>query len=157
MSLRTRLLSLFLLLSLISCTNSPPIGELMEGHLRPCPNRPNCVNSERGDSAAIDSAQLVAPISFYNSPEEAWLQIQIIIQDLGGEISEKKPLYLWATFTSTFFDFIDDLELRLEPEENQIHIRSGARVGFYDFGVNRTRVEKIQQIFSNPGKREESR
>lgn len=56
--------------------------------------------------------------------------------------------YLHATFTSTFFGFIDDMELRMEPQANLIHIRSGARVGYFDFGVNKKRIEKIRKLFA---------
>jgi uncharacterized protein (DUF1499 family) len=146
MSLRSILFSLPLLVaslfSLISCTTSPPPGGLIEGHLRPCPNRPNCVNSDSGDSDSI------APISFHTSPEEAWQQMQIIIQKLGGKISKQSSMYLSATFTSSIFHFVDDVELRMEPQNNLIHIRSAARIGYFDFGVNRKRVEKIRKLFT---------
>ncbi|MCP4337630.1 MAG: DUF1499 domain-containing protein [Desulfobulbaceae bacterium] len=122
MSLRTILPVLPLLFILIACSTTPPASELMDGHLRPCPKRPNCTTSDSGISSSI------APISFHGSPEKAWQQMKILIQELGGEI--------------------DDVELRMESQENLIHIRSGARVGYSDFGVNRKRIEKIQQLFS---------
>lgn len=141
MSLQTILFSIPLLSSLIACTMTPPAGELIEGHLRPCPNRPNCVTSDSGTN------DRVLPISFHSSPEEAWQQMQKIIKGHGGEIIENRPIYLWATFTSTLFHFVDDVELRMEPEEKRIHIRSGARVGYSDFGVNRKRVMEIRKLF----------
>lgn len=55
--------------------------------------------------------------------------------------------YLWATFTSAVFHFVDDVELQMLPEEKLIHIRSGARVGYWDLGVNKKRVEKIRRLF----------
>jgi uncharacterized protein (DUF1499 family) len=146
MSLRSILPVLPLLFVLIACSTTPPVGGLMDGHLRPCPKRPNCTTSDSGISSSV------APISFHASPEKAWQQMQILIQELGGEIGEIRPTYLWATFTSRLFHFIDDVELRMEPQENLIHIRSGARVGYSDFGVNRKRIEKIRQLFSEAEK-----
>lgn len=74
--------------------------------------------------------------------------MQTVIEGLGGNINDRQPTYLWATFTSRIFRFIDDVELRLEPEEKIIHIRSGARVGYADFGVNKKRVETIRKLFA---------
>jgi uncharacterized protein (DUF1499 family) len=143
MSPLTILFFLPLLAILISCTTAPPAGELTEGHLRPCPNRPNCVTSDNPATGSI------APISFHGSPEEAWRKIQAAMADLGGTIKHSGPTYLWATFTSALFGFVDDVEVRMDPDRQLIHIRSGARVGYADFGVNRKRVEKIRNSFLN--------
>lgn len=140
MSPRFILTSLPFFSNLISATNTLPAGELTEGRLRPCPNRPNCVTS---DSIVNDT---IAPIRFQNSPEDAWQEIQLILARLGGEICKSTTTYLWATFTSKFFSFVDDVELRMEPERKVIHIRSGARVGYFDFNVNRRRIEKIRKL-----------
>jgi uncharacterized protein (DUF1499 family) len=130
-----------LLSGLLSRTITPPAGRLIEDHLRPCPNRPNCVSSDSGTTHPI------APISFQGTPEDAWQEIRTVIAELGGKIIHSEPAYLWSTFTSTLFGFVDDVELRMEPEEKLIHIRSGARVGYFDFGVNRKRVGKIRNLF----------
>ena len=42
--------------------------------------------------------------------------------------------------------FVDDLEL--QQENNLAHIRSASRLGYSDWGVNRKRVEQLQQNFS---------
>jgi len=142
MSPRTILLLLPLLSSLLSCSSTPPAGKLTEGHLRPCPDRPNCVSSENTTGAPV------TPISFKSSPQEAWQIMQTVIEERGGKINDRRPTYLWATFTSRLFRFVDDVELRLEPEEKIMHIRSGSRVGYADFGVNRKRVEAIRELFT---------
>ena len=38
---------------------------------------------------------------------------------------------------------LDDIECRLYAEHAMIHIRSTSQYGFYDFGVNRKRIEKL--------------
>ncbi|MBU1568573.1 MAG: DUF1499 domain-containing protein [Proteobacteria bacterium] len=144
------LFSLPLFSNLIACTMITPPGELIDGHLRPCPNSPNCVTSDTSATGRI------APISFHDSPDQAWQQIQAIIKDLGGEIVKTRPTYLWATFTSKLFHFVDDVELRMEPEENLIHLRSGARIGYLDFGVNSRRIMKIRQLFLQESKEKAS-
>lgn len=42
--------------------------------------------------------------------------------------------------------FVDDLELHLRPEQNLIAVRSAARLGSSDLGVNRKRVEKLRSL-----------
>lgn len=55
--------------------------------------------------------------------------------------------YLWATFSTRIFRFIDDLELRLDEENGVMHVRSSSRVGYSDMGANRRRVEDLRLRF----------
>ena len=48
---------------------------------------------------------------------------------------------------SARFRFVDDLEFYLDRLEKKIHVRSASRVGKYDFGANRRRVEAIRRAF----------
>ena len=50
-----------------------------------------------------------------------------------------------AECKSMFFRFVDDLTLHLTPSNGIIHIRSAARTGYSDFGVNRRRVESLRK------------
>jgi uncharacterized protein (DUF1499 family) len=45
--------------------------------------------------------------------------------------------------------FVDDVEFLIAPEQSQIHVRSAARLGYSDFGVNRKRVEFLRAQFGN--------
>ena len=45
----------------------------------------------------------------------------------------------------TRFGFADDVECRLCRPDGVIHVRSASRLGYYDFGVNRARVEALRQ------------
>jgi len=54
--------------------------------------------------------------------------------------------YLHAECSSAVFGFVDDLELHLRPEQNLIAVRSAARLGRSDLGVNRKRVEKLRSL-----------
>ena len=59
--------------------------------------------------------------------------------------------YVRAEFTSNFLRFVDDVEFYF-PEttvnNTAIHVRSGARVGYSDLGVNRERVEQLRMKFN---------
>lgn len=45
----------------------------------------------------------------------------------------------------TRIGFRDDLEFRWCPSEGVAHVTSASRVGLFDFGVNRRRVERVRR------------
>jgi len=112
--------------------------------LAPCPDSPNCVSSQ-----ADDTQHHIKPFSFSDTPEQA---MQRLSNALLGEpritlVSEEGG-YLHAEARSLIFRFVDDIEFLLAPAEGLIHVRSAARTGYSDVGVNRRRVERIRQAFS---------
>jgi uncharacterized protein (DUF1499 family) len=137
------LVILAMLFTILSCTSSPPKVQLVDGKLRPCPNSPNCVSSE-GDRAS----SRVEPLTFQDSPEKAWDNLRETLREMGGKIQEEHDGFLWATFTSRVFRFVDDVEFRMVSTDGMIHVRSGSRVGYSDLGVNRRRVEKLRSLFN---------
>lgn len=114
---------------------------LLAGKLHPCPTTPNCVNSE----LHLDAAQYIEPLAITSETSAAVLaNIEIAIADSGGVITTRQKNYLAATYRSSLFGFIDDLEIRIDTEQHQLHFRSASRVGKSDFGANRKRVEKLK-------------
>ncbi len=117
---------------------------LVSGRLTSCPDKPNCVCSE----FAEDAAHYIAPLDYSGvPPEKAWGDILQIIKELGGEVVVANDEYIAATFSSSLFGFIDDVECRLEPSQKRIQIRSASRVGHSDMGVNRKRAETMARLF----------
>jgi uncharacterized protein (DUF1499 family) len=90
----------------------------------------------------------VEPLTFQGPPGKAWSDLKETIREMGGKIHEEYDGYLWATFTSKVFRFVDDVEFRMVSTDGMIHVRSGSRVGYSDLGVNRRRVEKLRAIFN---------
>lgn len=132
-----------MLLTIFSCSSNPPKIQLVDGRLRACPQSPNCVSSE-SDSAS----SRLEPLTFKGRPEKAWDSLKEAIREMGGKIQEEHDGYLWTTFTSRLFRFVDDVEFRIVSSEGLIHVRSGSRMGYSDLGVNRRRVEKLRTIFN---------
>jgi hypothetical protein len=58
--------------------------------------------------------------------------------------------YIHAEFISAFLHFVDDVEFCFDDENKTIHVRSASRIGYYDLGVNRRRVERIRNSFLEP-------
>jgi uncharacterized protein (DUF1499 family) len=78
--------------------------------------------------------------------EKAWAEIRAKVDALPrSRIVTATENYLHATLKSRLFGFIDDLELKLDPQTKMIGIRSASRTGAYDLGVNRRRVENLRQ------------
>ena len=113
----------------------PELG-LLDGQLRTCPDKPNCVSSQAG---ADDDVYAIAPIGGTD-----WQALRQGVAAAGGYIVQDDGHYLHATFTSSLFHFVDDLEALRSDAEGVIHIRSASRVGYSDLGVNRKRVEAIR-------------
>ena len=74
-----------------------------------------------------------------------WPEIQRVVAALPrSAVVKADETYLHATFKSRVFKFVDDLELFLDPLSGIISIRSAAQTGYWDFGVNRRRVEQLR-------------
>ena len=113
---------------------------MSSGPLRPCPASPNCVCSE-----GVDAGHAVEPLRFSGSPVEAWSAAVAAVGALPRtRIVSSGDGRLHAEARSRIFRFVDDLELRLAPEEGCIHVRSASRLGYSDLGVNRRRVEELR-------------
>lgn len=132
-------LVLLVCLGLASCVAAGQAG-LQNGRLRDCPGSPNCVSSEAGDRS-------VEPLAV--SGAEGWERLRAAVTALGGSIESEGDGYLHATFRSRVFGFVDDLECRRDGEV--VQIRSAARTGWWDMGVNRRRVERIRQALGGTG------
>jgi uncharacterized protein (DUF1499 family) len=66
-------------------------------------------------------------------------------------IARETEGYLHAECRSAFFGFVDDLELFLRADKKTIAVRSAARRGYSDFGVNRKRVENLRWSLRRAG------
>ena len=117
---------------------------LVEGRLKRCPDTPNCVSSESGSNPE----HAIEPLTFAAEDATRVLpRLKAVIGDMGGRIQAESTDYLAATFTSSVFRFVDDLELRIDTDRNAVHLRSASRVGRSDFGVNRKRVACLKTAF----------
>ena len=115
---------------------------LIEGRLAKCPDKPNCVCSE----FTTDTSHFIEPIIISQGGIEVTLSsLKDGISEMGGSIQVEHDNYLAATFTSSIFGFVDDLEIRIDGEQKTIHLRSASRVGRGDGGVNRKRIERLKK------------
>ena len=119
----------------------PKTGAPVPERLAACPDKPNCVSSE-----ARAARHAVAPMRLKEGAVGGWAMIREVVSGLPRcTIVSATDHYLHATCKSRLFGFTDDLELRLNPATGIVDIRSAARSGYSDFGVNRKRVEALRQ------------
>jgi uncharacterized protein (DUF1499 family) len=133
-----------------SCTGPPPsdLGP-RDGRLAPCPDSPNCVSSQ-----ADDPDRRVEPLHYTGDAESAWRDLGTALTDLPRtRIVTVEQNYLHAEASSQLLGFVDDLELLYDPAESVLQVRSASRVGYYDFGVNRERVEQLRARFQQENAR----
>ena len=124
---------------------SPPstLG-VRDGKLAPCPDRPNCVSSQ-----ASDEAHRIAPLAFSGDPTAAMAALTAAILAMPrATVVTARPDYLHVEFASAKMGFVDDAEFVLDADAKRINLRSAARLGHRDFGVNRERSEAIRTSFA---------
>ena len=111
--------------------------------LTPCPSTPNCVSS-----VDKDPKHYVEPLRFTGSVEGARNRLLEVLSALNrtrAVIVERN--YIHAEFVSAIFRFVDDVEFLFDDHQKVIQVKSASRVGYYDLGVNRRRIEKIRKQF----------
>lgn len=128
-------------LLLVSCQGTTPksLG-IRQGKLTPCPSSPNCVSSDANDNRhQIEPFHLILPFT-------SWAEVQEQVSLLPRtRLITWNDNYLHAECRSALFGFVDDLELQLRRDQAMIAVRSVSRLGYYDFGVNRRRLEGLRK------------
>lgn len=119
---------------------------LVDGRLTRCPDMQNCVCSEFEE----DADHLIEPLIISTDDVAQILaKLKTAVREMGGSIQTEKNNYFAATFTSSIFRFVDDLEIRIDTDQKLIHLRSASRVGQGDQGVNRKRIERLKKLFQS--------
>ena len=116
--------------------------------LSPCPNSPNCVSSQ-----STDSARFIEPLRYTGNLADARQRLIALLENSKrARLIRVETDYIHAEFRSLIFNFVDDVEFYFSSEDRIIHVRSASRTGYYDFGVNRKRVEQLRGTFENSSK-----
>ena len=122
---------------------SPANLGIREGKLAPCPDSPNCVSTQ-----SQDPRHAIAPIPYTASLAVTRYNLLHIIHSMErSTIITENPTYIHAEFRTKGFRYVDDVEFYLDQEAQLIHFRSSARLPYYDFEVNRKRMEAIRTAF----------
>ena len=114
--------------------------------LAPCPSYPACVSSQ---APPEDEAHYIAPLAYTGALDEARDRIVAILAAMERtNIITVADDYIYAEVVTPGFRYTDDVEFTFDDDAKLIHVRSSARVPYYDFEVNRKRVEAIRAAFA---------
>ena len=113
------------------------------GKFLPCPDSPNCVSSQ-----SADNAHFIEPLHYTTNTAGARQKLLEILEDTKRvQLAKVERDYIHAEFRSLIFRFVDDVTFFFPPDKNIIHVMSSSRGGYYDFGENRRRVERLRARF----------
>lgn len=129
-------------------TGTPPtdIG-IHKEQLSNCPTSPNCVSS-----SASDDEHYIAPLEYAAEQDAIRDQLVAIIKNQPRtEIIEQTDDYVLVEFTSRLMGFVDDAEFYFLPDGKTVAMRSAARLGESDLGVNRRRLEQFRLALQSLG------
>lgn len=139
-----RLLVCFIVFSfLFICSENASAGSsAVPPMLKPCPSTPNCVSSY-----AQSSRHKIQPLKMHQSAEETMLTLKAVIAAYPRtRIIAEAGNYIHATFRVNI-GFTDDVEFLADEAAGVVHVRSASRIGYWDFGANRKRIEKVRKRY----------
>lgn len=117
---------------------------LAADQLAPCPDSPNCVSSQAGNTN-----QRVEALHYADDTATANKRLLSVLKNMDRTtIQHADALSIRAEVRSAFFGFVDDLTFYFDAP-GVIQVRSASRLGYADFGVNRQRVEEIRTRFNS--------
>ncbi len=123
------------------CYSSVHIN-LSKERLAPCPDSPNCVSS-----FSDNPRHRIDPFPVPPSGRESLVLLKDIVKATNGsEILWTSERAFAAIFT-TRLGFVDDVQFLLDEKARVIHVRSASRLGYWDLGVNRKRMEAIRREY----------
>lgn len=139
--------ALFSVLALTGCALGQQQTGLTEDGLKPCPDAPRCVSSQ-----AVAPEKRIPPFTVNGEADNLWQRVGETVQAMERTtVVKRSDSYLHAEVVSPWRVYTDDLELLLDHKAGLIHVRSSARIGYYDFNVNRDRVEALRKNLRKAG------
>jgi len=132
-------------LLLAGCGAGSPTLRDAGGRLQPCDAGPHCVSSE-----ATEADLRVEPFRHDGDADAALAKLAAVIEAMdGGKVVTRGPDYLHASFTTALMKYVDDVEfVATATQPGVLQVRSSSRIGYYDFGANRKRVDAIRAAFA---------
>ena len=125
----------------LSACSTAPMQSSASKQFAPCPSAPHCVSSLEVGSKHI------APIAVTSSQQWQLLQETLLAMPRTAVV-ERQNNYLHAVTRSAIMRYRDDIELRYIPSQNRVDVRSSSYIGYYDFEVNRERIETLRSQFN---------
>ena len=122
---------------------------LKDGRLARSRSTPNCVSSQ---AEPADAEHYIAPIRCKGRTPDAIATARKAVEGMRrATVVRHEGNYLYAEFKSWLLGFVDDVEFTHDEQAGLLHVRSAARLGGRDYGVNRARVEALRSRIEKRG------
>ena len=134
---------------------TPTFG-VRQGQLASCPTQRDCVSSQDSDPKLH-----IEPLAYTSTRNQARSDLLIAATVVGhGRIVSNHRNYIRIEYpitdnsdkNSEYYyqpeNAVDDVEFYLNPDKHVIEMRSIARLGLFDIGANRARLEQIRAAFA---------
>jgi uncharacterized protein (DUF1499 family) len=112
-----------------------------ESLLQNCPDTPNCISSLAQDDHHIE------PITVRGDARSAVNRLRELLAGRNDSHLIKSTESSIVVEFHTMLGFVDDAVFILDPLQKVIHVRSASRIGYWDLGKNRRRMEEIRREF----------
>lgn len=110
--------------------------------LKLCPDSPNCVSS-----TADDPGRRIEPFPPAVTPAITMaLLVRVLETFPRTTIVVRSERYIMAE-VRTLLGFVDDVEFLLDAKNGPVQARSASRIGYWDLGVNRRRMEAMRKVY----------
>jgi uncharacterized protein (DUF1499 family) len=137
---KMRLHSTLTILAVLAMTVDTSYGATMP----PCPSSPNCVSSQAEDSHRI------APLYIAGDPDKAFERLKMLLTERSDTSVVSSDMNCIRVEFRTLLGFVDDGLFLLNRKALLIDVRSSARLGYWDMGKNRRRLEEVREQFVAP-------
>ncbi|TVS18163.1 MAG: DUF1499 domain-containing protein [Gammaproteobacteria bacterium] len=136
-----RLAFLLIAAMLSACAASGAVDRDRDGNsdFEPCGTAPRCVVS-------LDDAgsRRIEPLMYTTSPLLARLHLmQLLVDRDDVEVVTAVDDYIHAVFVTPRLRYRDDVEFLIR-NDGRVDVRSSSRIGWYDWGTNRNRIESLR-------------
>ncbi len=126
-----------------------PPGNLgvRDGRFAALSKTPNCVSSQAGlwPGHPQQAYAQIDPLALRGTGPQTLARLKTVVQTMpGAQVVSAEGDYLYATFTTRWMKFTDDVEFWFDPSAQVVQVRSASRLGQKDFGANRARIETIR-------------
>jgi uncharacterized protein (DUF1499 family) len=128
------------ILALIVLMTSPASAATSPA-LAPCPTSPNCVSSQADDKHHIEPFKVTGEI------RAAFEKLRnILAKRTDTKLISSDATMIRVEFR-TMLGFVDEGLFVQDAAGRLIHVRSEARLGYWDMGKNRRRIKEIRQAY----------
>lgn len=128
----------------VGCASSPPERFThTASEFTACSSAPHCVSSQ----ADKQGGHYVEPFAFAATADGArQALLKAIYSHDNATVERADERFIHASFRS-MLGFVDDMTFIVQPSDHIIDVKSSSRIGYYDFGVNKRRVETLREQF----------